>query len=82
MRLPVFVHVRSCANVGLFLHCARPYLITPTLCHVCVRFPPPRCPRDVRHIGVELIGHQRRIVSSIQTLRLQLLHEHDQGFHV
>ncbi|XP_030198575.1 ephrin type-A receptor 6 [Gadus morhua] len=37
---------------------------------------------DVRHIGVELIGHQRRIVSSIQTLRLQLLHEHDQGFHV
>uniref|UniRef100_H2ZU13 SAM domain-containing protein n=1 Tax=Latimeria chalumnae TaxID=7897 RepID=H2ZU13_LATCH len=26
---------------------------------------------DVRRIGVVLIGHQRRIVSSIQTLRLQ-----------
>ncbi|XP_052378389.1 ephrin type-A receptor 3-like isoform X3 [Oncorhynchus keta] len=35
---------------------------------------------DVRRIGVVLIGHQRRIVSSIQTLRLQLLHEN--GFHV
>uniref|UniRef100_A0A8C7HGX1 Ephrin type-A receptor 6 n=1 Tax=Oncorhynchus kisutch TaxID=8019 RepID=A0A8C7HGX1_ONCKI len=35
---------------------------------------------DVRRIGVVLIGHQRRIVSSIQTLRLQLLH--DNGFHV
>uniref|UniRef100_H3CAL6 receptor protein-tyrosine kinase n=1 Tax=Tetraodon nigroviridis TaxID=99883 RepID=H3CAL6_TETNG len=30
---------------------------------------------DVRHVGVELLGHQRRIISSIQTLRLQLLHE-------
>lgn len=39
-------------------------------------------PRDVRHLGVELIGHQRRIISSIQTLRLQLLHEQEKGFHV
>ncbi|KAM9709734.1 ephrin type-A receptor 6-like [Menidia menidia] len=37
---------------------------------------------DVRRIGVELIGHQRRIVSSVQTLHLQLLHEQDKGFHV
>ncbi|XP_075896095.1 ephrin type-A receptor 6 [Nelusetta ayraudi] len=37
---------------------------------------------DVRHLGVELIGHQRRIISSIQTLRLQLLHEQEKGFHV
>uniref|UniRef100_A0A3B4UIK5 Ephrin type-A receptor 6 n=1 Tax=Seriola dumerili TaxID=41447 RepID=A0A3B4UIK5_SERDU len=37
---------------------------------------------DVRRIGVELIGHQRRIISSLQTLRLQLLHEQEKGFHV
>ncbi|MFT7808035.1 ephrin type-A receptor 6-like, partial [Arapaima gigas] len=37
---------------------------------------------DVRQIGVTLIGHQRRIVSSIQTLRLQLLHVQEKGFHV
>uniref|UniRef100_A0A674CVV1 Ephrin type-A receptor 6 n=2 Tax=Salmo trutta TaxID=8032 RepID=A0A674CVV1_SALTR len=37
---------------------------------------------DVRRIGVVLIGHQRRIVSSIQTLRLQLLHQQEKGFHV
>uniref|UniRef100_A0A8C5DXJ2 Ephrin type-A receptor 6 n=1 Tax=Gouania willdenowi TaxID=441366 RepID=A0A8C5DXJ2_GOUWI len=37
---------------------------------------------DVRRIGVDLIGHQRRIVSSVQTLHLQLLHEHEKGFHV
>uniref|UniRef100_A0A673AYX9 Ephrin type-A receptor 6 n=1 Tax=Sphaeramia orbicularis TaxID=375764 RepID=A0A673AYX9_9TELE len=37
---------------------------------------------DVRRIGVELIGHQRRIISSVQTLRLQLLHEQEKGFHV
>ncbi|XP_017279357.1 ephrin type-A receptor 6 [Kryptolebias marmoratus] len=37
---------------------------------------------DVRRIGVELIGHQRRIVSSVQTLQFQLLHEQEKGFHV
>ncbi|MBN3299473.1 EPHA6 protein, partial [Amia calva] len=37
---------------------------------------------DVRRIGVTLIGHQRRIVSSIQTLRLQMLHIQEKGFHV
>lgn len=47
---------------------------------VCLCFP--SRPRDVRRIGVELIGHQRRIISSIQTLHLQLLHEHEKGFHV
>ncbi|KAK3510581.1 hypothetical protein QTP70_011379 [Hemibagrus guttatus] len=36
---------------------------------------------DVRRIGVSLIGHQRRIVSSIQTLRLQILHIQQSGFH-
>lgn len=39
-------------------------------------------PRDVRRIGVALIGHQRRIVSSIQTLRMQLLQQQEKGFHV
>uniref|UniRef100_A0A9J8D917 Ephrin type-A receptor 6 n=1 Tax=Cyprinus carpio carpio TaxID=630221 RepID=A0A9J8D917_CYPCA len=37
---------------------------------------------DVRRIGVSLIGHQRRIVSSIQALRLQFLHVQQNGFHV
>ncbi|XP_046903658.1 ephrin type-A receptor 6-like [Hypomesus transpacificus] len=37
---------------------------------------------DVRRIGVALIGHQRRIVSSIQTLRMQLLQQQEKGFHV
>ncbi|XP_042613613.1 ephrin type-A receptor 6-like isoform X1 [Cyprinus carpio] len=36
---------------------------------------------DVRRIGVSLIGHQRRIVSSIQALRLQFLHVQQNGFH-
>lgn len=51
-------------------------------CFLCVRVFFPSPPRDVRRIGVELIGHQRRITSSVQTLRLQLLHEQEQGFHV
>ncbi|XP_034741236.1 ephrin type-A receptor 6 [Etheostoma cragini] len=37
---------------------------------------------DVRRIGVDLIGHQRRITSSVQTLRHQLLHEQEKGFQV
>ncbi|XP_059506305.1 ephrin type-A receptor 6 isoform X3 [Stegostoma tigrinum] len=37
---------------------------------------------DVRRIGVTLIGHQRRIVSSIQTLRLHMFHIQEKGFHV
>ncbi|XP_055769113.1 ephrin type-A receptor 6-like [Salvelinus fontinalis] len=36
---------------------------------------------DVRRIGVSLIGHQRRIVSSIQSLRLQVLTVQHNGFH-
>ncbi|KAI4894813.1 hypothetical protein NFI96_012376, partial [Prochilodus magdalenae] len=36
---------------------------------------------DVRQIGVSLIGHQRRIINSIQTLRLNMLQVHDKGFH-
>ncbi|EFB29469.1 hypothetical protein PANDA_008765, partial [Ailuropoda melanoleuca] len=37
---------------------------------------------DIRRIGVLLIGHQRRIVSSIQTLRLHMIHIQEKGFHV
>ncbi|CAD7670926.1 unnamed protein product [Nyctereutes procyonoides] len=37
---------------------------------------------DIRRIGVLLIGHQRRIVSSIQTLRLHMMHIQEKGFHV
>jgi len=37
---------------------------------------------DVRRIGVSLIGHQRRIVSSIQALRLQFHQIQQNGFHV
>ncbi|XP_060028080.1 ephrin type-A receptor 6 isoform X2 [Erinaceus europaeus] len=37
---------------------------------------------DIRRIGVILIGHQRRIVSSIQTLRLHMVHIQEKGFHV
>ncbi|RMC01711.1 hypothetical protein DUI87_21726 [Hirundo rustica rustica] len=37
---------------------------------------------DIRRIGVALIGHQRRIVSSLQTLRLHMMHIQEKGFHV
>nr|XP_040126436.1 ephrin type-A receptor 6 isoform X3 [Ictidomys tridecemlineatus] len=37
---------------------------------------------DIRRIGIILIGHQRRIVSSIQTLRLHMMHIQEKGFHV
>lgn len=47
--------------------------MSPTLCFLN---------SDVRRIGVSLIGHQRRIVSSIQALRLQFLHVQQSGFHV
>ncbi|KAG5261828.1 hypothetical protein AALO_G00288980 [Alosa alosa] len=40
------------------------------------------CIEDVRRIGVTLIGHQRRIVSSIQPLRLQLLQAQHNNFHI
>ncbi|KAF4790246.1 Ephrin type-A receptor 5 [Turdus rufiventris] len=36
---------------------------------------------DIRRIGVALIGHQRRIVSSLQTLRLHMMHIQEKGFH-
>lgn len=60
------------------------FIIIVKVCRVCVcvRLCLPSRPRDVRRIGVELIGHQRRIISSVQTLRLQLLHEQEKGFHV
>ncbi|XP_053722801.1 ephrin type-A receptor 6-like isoform X2 [Synchiropus splendidus] len=37
---------------------------------------------DIRRIGVCLIGHQRRIISSIQSLRLQFHHIQQNGFQV
>ncbi|XP_030437391.1 ephrin type-A receptor 6 isoform X3 [Gopherus evgoodei] len=37
---------------------------------------------DIRRIGVVLIGHQRRIVSSLQTLRLHMMHIQEKGFNV
>uniref|UniRef100_A0AAY4BQ96 Ephrin type-A receptor 6 n=1 Tax=Denticeps clupeoides TaxID=299321 RepID=A0AAY4BQ96_9TELE len=37
---------------------------------------------DIRRIGVSLIGHQRRIVSSIQSLKLQFLQVQQNSFHV
>ncbi|KAM9031687.1 ephrin type-A receptor 6 isoform 4-T4 [Sarcophilus harrisii] len=37
---------------------------------------------DIRRIGVILIGHQRRIMSSIQTLRLHMIHIQEKGYHV
>ncbi|XP_078103124.1 ephrin type-A receptor 6-like isoform X1 [Sander vitreus] len=37
---------------------------------------------DIRRIGICLIGHQRRIISSIQSLRLQLHHIQQSGFKV
>ncbi|XP_039651091.1 ephrin type-A receptor 6-like isoform X3 [Perca fluviatilis] len=37
---------------------------------------------DIRRIGICLIGHQRRIISSIQSLRLQLHHIQQSGFQV
>ncbi|XP_040519972.1 ephrin type-A receptor 6 isoform X8 [Gallus gallus] len=37
---------------------------------------------DIRRIGIVLIGHQRRIVSSLQTLRLHMMHIQEKGFHV
>lgn len=38
--------------------------------------------RDVKRIGISLIGHQRRIISSIQSLRLQFHHIQQSGFQV
>ncbi|XP_061619626.1 ephrin type-A receptor 6-like isoform X1 [Phyllopteryx taeniolatus] len=37
---------------------------------------------DIRRIGICLIGHQRRIISSIQSLRLQFHHIQHTGFQV
>ncbi|XP_077568600.1 ephrin type-A receptor 6-like isoform X7 [Stigmatopora nigra] len=37
---------------------------------------------DIRRIGICLIGHQRRIISSIQSLRLQFHHIQRSGFQV
>ncbi|KAM9860983.1 ephrin type-A receptor 6-like [Aulostomus maculatus] len=37
---------------------------------------------DIRRIGICLIGHQRRIISSIQSLRLQFHHIQQSGFQV
>ncbi|XP_061756370.1 ephrin type-A receptor 7 isoform X3 [Nerophis ophidion] len=37
---------------------------------------------DVRSLGITLVGHQKKIMSSIQTMRLQMLRLHNAGVQV
>lgn len=42
---------------------------------LCFNFPPPLClllPRDLLRIGVTLAGHQKKILSNIQSMRVQM----------
>jgi len=39
-------------------------------------------PRDVMSLGITLVGHQKKIMSSIQTMRAQMLHLHGTGIQV
>lgn len=38
--------------------------------------------RDVMSLGITLVGHQKKIMSSIQTMRAQMLHIHGTGVQV
>lgn len=38
--------------------------------------------RDVMSLGITLVGHQKKIMSSIQTMRAQMLHLHGKGVQV
>lgn len=38
--------------------------------------------RDVMSLGISLVGHQKKIMSSIQTMRAQMLHLHGKGVQV
>lgn len=38
--------------------------------------------RDVMSLGITLVGHQKKIMSSIQTMRAQMLHLHGTGVQV
>lgn len=58
------------------------YSLPPSLSLFSLSLPPAPTPSDIRRIGVILIGHQRRIISSIQTLRLHMMHMQEKGFHV
>lgn len=40
------------------------------------------CFRDVMSLGISLVGHQKKIMSSIQTMRAQMLHLHGTGIQV
>uniref|UniRef100_A0A8C2PRT1 receptor protein-tyrosine kinase n=1 Tax=Cyprinus carpio TaxID=7962 RepID=A0A8C2PRT1_CYPCA len=40
------------------------------------------CTRDVMSLGISLVGHQKKIMSSIQTMRAQMLHLHGTGVQV
>lgn len=40
------------------------------------------CSRDVMSLGITLVGHQKKIMSSIQTMRAQMLHLHGKGVQV
>ncbi|XP_060769940.1 ephrin type-A receptor 7 isoform X2 [Neoarius graeffei] len=37
---------------------------------------------DVMSLGISLVGHQKKVMSSIQTMRAQMLHLHGTGFQV
>lgn len=37
---------------------------------------------DVMSLGITLVGHQKKIMSSIQTMRAQMLHLHGTGIQV
>lgn len=38
--------------------------------------------RDVMSLGITLVGHQKKIMNSIQTMRAQMLHLHGTGVQV
>lgn len=38
--------------------------------------------RDVMSLGISLVGHQKKVMSSIQTMRAQMLHLHGTGVQV
>ncbi|XP_059898352.1 ephrin type-A receptor 7-like [Gadus macrocephalus] len=37
---------------------------------------------DVMSLGISLVGHQKKVMSSIQTMRAQVLHLHGTGVQV
>lgn len=56
-------------------------LFTP-YCGQCIDRSVVLSPRDVMSLGITLVGHQKKIMSSIQTMRAQMLHIHGTGVQV